>query len=52
MSVTEMVAACGLTLRRASPRTYSVHNNNSREKLFTGTVSSIKDWLRKEGYVA
>lgn len=60
MSTTEMVAACGLRLRRAhrvkltaraSDWTYSVHAG-SNEKLFTGTMRDIKTWLRREGYVA
>jgi hypothetical protein len=60
MSTTDMVTACGLTLRRAgrkavSPRTslwtYSVHSAVG-EELFTGTMRDIKTWLRREGYVA
>jgi uncharacterized protein (DUF2147 family) len=51
MSATEMTSACGLTLRRASTWTYSVYNA-ANEKLFSGTMTSIKTWLRKEGYVA
>lgn len=51
MSATEMTGACGLTLRRASTWTYSVYNA-ANEKLFSGTMTSIKTWLRKEGYVA
>ena len=51
MSATEMIAACGLTLRRASTWTYSVYGPG-KERLFTGTMPSIKTWLRREGYVA
>lgn len=51
MSTREMIAACGLTLRRASTETYSVYDATN-EKLFTGTMTGIKTWLRREGYVA
>lgn len=51
MSASEMVAACGLSLRRSSTWTYSVYSPGN-ERLFTGTMPSIKTWLRKEGYVA
>jgi hypothetical protein len=50
MSATEMVAACGLTMRRASTWTYSIYTSTG-EKLFTGSMPSIKTWLRKERYV-
>lgn len=51
MSTTEMTKACGLKLRKASTWTYSVYND-ANEKLFTGSMTGIKAWLRKEGYVA
>ncbi len=51
MSASEMVAACGLSLKRSSTWTYSVYSAGN-ERLFTGTMPSIKTWLRREGYVA
>ena len=50
MSTTEMIKACGLTLRRSTTWTYSVFDA-ANQKLFTGSMSGIKSWLRKERYV-